>query len=100
MLERFMRVVAGGATDPPVIGVTFAVEDAVGLEADVVDPQTSEQGKLIAHAMAGGAEILCQLVAAEAGRIEDQFGARLPRLARRDMFSARSMTGFTPDAER
>src|SRR5262245_32758528 len=100
LIERFVRVVAGGAAYAAVIRITLAVKNPVGLETDVVHSHPFERGELACAAVTGGAEILRQFVAAEPRGVEDQFGVRLSRLARGHVVSAGAMTGFALDAER
>src|SRR5262245_24194977 len=58
------------ATYPFVIGVTFALEDAVRLKSDVVNLHTSELRKLLIPAMTGSAKILRYFIAAEPCGVE------------------------------
>src|SRR5205085_9268876 len=84
-LERLVWIVAGRAAYPAVVRVTLAVEDAVRLKADVIDRHGLENAKLIVAPVAGGAKILCQLIAAEDAGVVNQVGARLAFLGCRDM---------------
>src|SRR5262245_28448294 len=99
-IERFVRVMASGTAYAAVVRITLAVKYPVRLEADVVYSHTFQSGGLTGPAMTGGAEILCQFIAAESRGIEDQFGARPPCFTRGHVIRAGAVTGFTPDAER
>lgn len=100
LLKRVVRIMARRATYSAVVRVTLAVEDPVGLIANVVNRQTLKQRELIVNPMTGGAKILGQFVAAEPTWVENQLGAGLPRLARGRVLSAGAMTCFTPNTGR
>ena len=85
LAQRFVGIVAGGAGYAPIIRVTLAVEDAVGLKADIVNLHAAQQTELITAAMTGGAKILSQFITAEAGRVEDQSSSFFALLDCRDM---------------
>src|SRR5262249_24985444 len=98
LLERFVRVMAGGAAYAAVILITLPVKNTVGLETDVIQTHVFQRGDLAGPAMAGGAEILRQFVPAESRWIEDKFGVRLSGKACGDVVSAGAVTGFALDA--
>ena len=100
LLKRLVRIMARRATYAAVVRVTLAVEDPVGLKANVVDLQTLKQRELIVDPMTGGTKLLGQFVAAEPTWVKNQLGAGLPRLTRRHVLSAGAMTCFTSNTGR
>ena len=68
------------------------MEDAIRLEADVVDLEALQQREFVAAAMTRRAELLRQLVAAQPAGIEDQPRARFTFFNRCDVLAAWSMT--------
>src|SRR5215510_7636607 len=98
MRRRFMRVVTRRAAYPAIVGVTFAAEDAIRLEADAVYADALRRHDyLLGAAMTGAAEVLGQSIAAQPRWIEYLILVRQSLSARRHMLGAGAMTGLAPD---
>src|SRR5262245_12483284 len=70
------------------------MEYAIRLEADIVDFHPLQQCKFLVAPMAYGTKLLGQLVSAEPLWIEDQVRPSFASLDRRNVCSARTMTGL------
>src|SRR5262245_50625593 len=101
MRRRFMRVVTRRAAYPAIVGVTFAAENAIRLEADAVHAYSLRRHDyLLGAAMTGAAEVLAQSIAAEPRRVEYLILVRQSLLTCGDVLGARAVTRLAPDPGR
>src|SRR5262245_39957878 len=101
MRRRFMRVVTRRAAYPAIVGVTFASEDAIWLEADAVHAYPLRRhDNFFGASMAGAAKVLAQPIAAEPRRIEDLILVRQSLSARRHVLGAGAVAGLASDPGR
>jgi hypothetical protein len=92
-----MRIMTSGTTDPWIVAVTPAVENAVGLEANVVDVSPIWQLEDIVDAtVARAAELLRKHIRREATRIEDLL-VQLASFDGSDVPFTWPVTRLTPD---
>jgi hypothetical protein len=72
-----MRIMTGGAADPLVVGITFALEDAIRLKAHIVQPIQSRLGKyLLGAPVTRAAEFLREIIPTQPRRVENLIFAR------------------------
>jgi hypothetical protein len=96
--KRLVRVVTRRAAYVPVVRVTFAVKNAIRLEANVVDFHALQQRKLFRASMTRSAKLLRQFVATHQAGIEDRLCRCVTCFNGRDVLPAWSMTSFTAHA--
>src|SRR5262245_5717092 len=104
MLNGFVRIMAGGATDAEVVRIVAgAVSGSVGMKADVADASRTRQLNLLPASMAIASELLREIIGAQTRRIKNALVFSLFRVARfgqRDVIGAGPVTGFAGDARR
>src|SRR5215510_5892614 len=101
MRRRFMRVVTRRAAYPAIVGVTFAAENAIRLEADAVHAYSLRRHDyLLGAAMTGAAEVLAQSIAAEPRRVEYLILVRQSLLTCGDVLGAGAVTRLASDSGR
>lgn len=97
MPQHCMRIVTSGATDPRIVTVTLAVENAVGLKADVVDVSPIWQlVDLVDATVASPTEFLRKSIGGKATRVED-LPLPLASFHGSDVSFTRPMACLTPD---
>ena len=95
-LQLVVRVMTGNTTDPRIALVSPAIKNSVGLKTDVVEAALSWHDHYLVEAVvAGAAEFLRQFVRIHASWIKDLQVFKLSSPGSRNVFFARTMTGFT-----
>src|SRR5262245_17713636 len=96
-----MRVVTRRTAYPAIVGVTFAAEDAIRLEADAVHAYSlRSHDYLLGAAMTGAAKVLGQFIAAEPRRVEYLILILQSLLTCGDVLGAWAVTRLASDSGR
>src|SRR5215212_3646710 len=92
--ERLVRVMTGRAAYLPIVRITLAVKNTVGLKTHVVDVHALQQRKLLCAAMTRSTELLGQFIATQQTGIVDRLCRCFACFDGRDVLSAGTMTSF------